>query len=268
MYDYSEDDIKEVLVKIGISSGDTVYCHSNIGLFGRIKKFTDKEGVCSKFYSSIFDIIGKKGTLLVPTFTTHIPTNNKVFDKNNTPSKMGLFAEWVRKHPKSIRSNDPFYSFAANGANANYFCKNIPSNSFAKNSVFDKLYLRNAKLLCLNHPGCTFLHYVERELNVPYRFDKTFSSTIIRNGHLVKQNWKIWVRYLSDDKLGHEPKKFVEFIKNESIGSFASLGRGEMLSLTTTQIYNSVITGLKQDKWFLVRAKKNDTQVIINENHK
>ena len=59
MYDYVEDDIKEILVKIGISSGDTVYCHSNIGLFGRIKNFTDKEGVCSKFYSSIFDIISR-----------------------------------------------------------------------------------------------------------------------------------------------------------------------------------------------------------------
>ena len=268
MYDYVENDIKRILVKIGISSGDTIICHSNIGLFGRIKNFTNKKGLCSIFFSSIFDIIGKKGTLLVPTFTTHIPTNNKVFDVDKTPSKMGLFAEWVREHPKSIRSNDPFYSFAANGALASYFCNNIPHNSFEKNSVFDKLHAKNAKVLCLNHPGCTFLHYVERELNVPYRFDKTFSPSIIQNGHRITQNWKIWVRYLSDDKLAHDPRKFVKFIKDQSIGRYATLGRGEMLTITTTEIYNSVLSGLQQDKWFLVKAKKNDSQVIINKYYK
>ena len=56
MYDYVENDIKKILLKIGISSGDTIICHSNIGLFGRIQNFTNKEGLCSKFFSSIFDI--------------------------------------------------------------------------------------------------------------------------------------------------------------------------------------------------------------------
>ena len=50
MYDYVENDIKKILVKIGVSSGDTIMCHSNIGLFGRIKNFTNKKDICSKFF--------------------------------------------------------------------------------------------------------------------------------------------------------------------------------------------------------------------------
>ena len=66
MYDYVENDIKKILIKIGIAPGDTIICHSNIGLFGRIKNFTNKKGLCSIFFSSIFDIIGKNGTYWYP----------------------------------------------------------------------------------------------------------------------------------------------------------------------------------------------------------
>jgi aminoglycoside 3-N-acetyltransferase len=120
MHDYTGNEIRDALSNIGISLGDTIYCHSNIGLFGYIENYQSKRQVCEQFYKAIFDIIGPKGTLIVPTYTTHIPSNDQVFDSNNTVSKMGVFAEWIRTHNNSIRSLDPFFSVAAIGADADY----------------------------------------------------------------------------------------------------------------------------------------------------
>ena len=264
MNDYKRTDILDALSKVGISSGDTIYCHSNIGLFGIIEDYRSKRGVCEEFYKAIFDIIGSEGTLIVPTYTTHIPSNNEVFDPNSTVSKMGVFAEYIRMLPESIRSLDPFYSISAIGKDANYYCDNIPNNSFSKSSSFDRIYINNVKIVCFNHPGCTFLHFVERELKVPYRFDKTFICRYVINNKLLEEEWKIWVRYLSDDKLVHSPIKFVNFIKNELIAKFANLGRGEVLSIETSKVFDSVRFGLKKDPWFLVNADCKDRSVIID----
>jgi aminoglycoside 3-N-acetyltransferase len=268
MHDYTGNEIRDALSNIGISLGDTIYCHSNIGLFGYIENYQSKRQVCEQFYKAIFDIIGPKGTLIVPTYTTHIPSNDQVFDSNNTVSKMGVFAEWIRTHNNSIRSLDPFFSVAAIGADADYYCQNIPNNSFSKDSIFDQTLINNVKILCLNHPGCTFLHFVERELKIPYRFDKTFNCNQMINGNVVNQDWTIWVRYLSDEKLIHSPTKFVKFIKNESIAHFAKLGRGEILSISASKVFSSVKTGLKNDPWFLINADSNDISVRIDTSHK
>ena len=131
-----------------------------------------------------------------------------------------------------------------------------------------KMLINDAKVLCFNHPGCTFLHYVERELRVPYRFDKSFICEQIIDGKKVKQNWKIWVRYLSDDKLIHSPKKFVEFVKDKSIAKFSEMGRGEILAIPTSMVFDSVKQGLQNDPWFLINADRNDSSVLIDKQYK
>ena len=178
---------------------------------------------------------------------------------------MGVFAEWVRTYPESIRSFDPFYSVSAIGKDANYYCDDIPNNSFSKNSVYDRILNNNIKIVCFNHPGCTFLHFIERELKVPYRFDKTFACSQFINGNIINQNWTIWVHYLSDDKLIHSSTKYMKFIKNESIASFAKLGRGEILSIATSKVFDSVKAGLEKDPWFLINAESNDVSVKIDK---
>ncbi len=264
MHDYTGIEIRNILSEVGILHGDTVYCHSNIGLFGLIDNYQAKEQVCEEFYNALLDIIGQRGTLIVPTYTNSF-SNNQVFDSKNTTSNMGVFAEWVRLHSESVRSHDPAYSVAAIGAKANYYCDNIPNNSFSKDSVFDRIFTNDAKILCLNHPGCTYLHFVERELKVPYRFDKTFNGNQLIDGNIVNQDWTIWVRYLSDDKLIHSPTKFVKYIKNKSIAKYSNLGRGEVLSISASKVFDAVRLGLQDDPWFLINADSDDDSVLIDK---
>ena len=267
MHDYTGIEIRNILSEVGIANGDTLYCHSNIGLFGLINGYQSKEQVCEEFYNAIFDIIGQKGTLIVPTYTNSF-SNNQIFDAKNTASKMGVFAEWVRLNSEGIRSLDPAYSVTAIGAKSNYYSDNIANNSLSEGSVFDRILTNNAKILCLNHPGCTFIHFVERELKVPYRFDKTFNGGQLIDGNIVNQNWTIWVRYLSDDKLIHSPTKFVKYIKNKSLAKFSNLGRGEILSISASKVFDAVRLGLDDDPWFLISADSGDDSVLIDKRYR
>ena len=49
MHDYTGNEIRDMLSNIGISLGDTIYCHSNIGLFGIIENYRSKKDVCESF---------------------------------------------------------------------------------------------------------------------------------------------------------------------------------------------------------------------------
>ena len=105
MFDYDENDIKKSLNRIGLSKGDIIYCHSNIGLFGHIKNFISRDDVCSKFYNSIFNIIGDEGTLIVPTFTSHVQTSIIVFDNLKSGNLDNL--KKIRKSIASVSIGPP-----------------------------------------------------------------------------------------------------------------------------------------------------------------
>ena len=80
----------------------------------------------------------------------------------------------------SIRSYDSSYSVLGIGKNALRMIENAPINSFGENSFFERFYQSEEKILNLNFDaGSTLIHYFERLLNVPYRFDKKASMEFL-----------------------------------------------------------------------------------------
>lgn len=253
MSDYCPEDLARALDQVGLAAGDTVYCHSNIGLFGSVAGVADRDTLCRLYFDAIMDRIGPSGTLIVPTYTYSFGQRQS-FDPDHTESKMGMFAEWVRRHPDSIRSHDPMFSVAVIGNRADRFCTDIPPNSFAQGSTFDRFAKENGTVLCLNHPGCTLLHYVERELGVPYRFDKRFEGEFIHDGRSTIIHWEIFVRYLSDDLLSHDAQPFVAAEKAERRARWTALGRGEVLAIRAADVFETVRDQLCRHPWFLTAA--------------
>ena len=47
MADYSKLDFKKSLLKIGIKKNDNIFCHSNIGFFGKPKNVNSKNQLCN-----------------------------------------------------------------------------------------------------------------------------------------------------------------------------------------------------------------------------
>ena len=259
MFDYTIDDINETLKDVGVKKNDIIYCHSNIAFFGKLKNINNNKKLVKKFFDVLSSRVGFNGLLIFPTYTYSFSKKKKeIFNLHKTKSNMGALSEYVRKMDISKRSMDPFFSSVVVGNKTLDLIQNLPYNSFAKNSLFDRFYQMNGKILNFNFPGCTFIHYIERMLNVSYRFDKNFKGHIILNNKKKLINWKIFVRYLSSGKYIHNPYPLVDYLKKKNISNVKKLGRGEVFLCDSRKIFNTIKTRIKKDSLFLTMGNKHD----------
>jgi aminoglycoside 3-N-acetyltransferase len=253
--DYDKAAIDVCLAGLPLEAGDIVFSHSNAGFFGRLAGAKSGADICAALAEAILRRIGPNGTLVVPTFTYSF-SGGDIFDVDHTPSKMGAFAEWVRKEPRAHRSADPFYSVAAIGARAVEMTRDAPENSFAPGAFFDRLTKAGGKVLNMNFDaGSTLVHYVERELRVPYRFDKSFRGTIREGGVERQARATIWVRYLSDDALTAAFEPFSALAREKGRFVTRPLGRGEIGLIGARDTFDLIKATLPARPWFLTRAE-------------
>lgn len=252
---YSNKDLSVALTQLPLEQGDIIFTHSNLGFFGRPEGISGSAQLCEMFFEAIMARLGNKGTIVVPTFTYSFP-RKQVFDPLKSSSAMGMFAEWVRCHPGSVRSEDPCYSVTAIGSNAADLVGNVPPNSFGDHSFFDRFYQAGGKVLNMNFDaGSTLIHYIERKLDVPYRFDKTFEGVIVSNGRPLPASSTIWVRYMSDNALEFDSKPFDKLARENGVFHVNSLGRGEIGLISAKDTYKLINDTLPKRPWFLTKAE-------------
>lgn len=251
-YDYTKEDIVHSLRHVGITKGNNIFIHSNIGFFGRLEDADNPDDFYRIFKDAIFSIIGKEGTLVVPTFS-YSYCWNRVFDKMNTPGICGFLSEKVRMDPEAIRSDDANFSIAALGKNARYFTEIIPPHSFEENSFWGRFLKENGIICNFNFDsGSTFLHYVEKSLNVDYRYDKKFTGKTITDGKVTES---FFYHYVCDhDKPQDMPnfEKFDRLAKQQGISKTADLGKGQIVAISARDTFNFVREQLKTDPRFLL----------------
>ena len=249
--DYKIADIKSALIKANIKKGDNVLCHSNLGFFGKIDGVKDANSLCKIFLKSFMRVLGKTGTLIVPTFSYSF------FKKQNfdisTKSDTGIFSEYLRKLKNSKRSMDPNFSVAIYGKNKEYFSKITENNTYADNSFFGKFHKKNGKIVTLNFLGSTIIHYYERKLNVPYRFDKKFYGNI--NGKKI--NWIIFSRYLKREFV-HDPLPLTNILRKKKYFYRSKLGKGEITSITSEKLFKIIKKHIKKNQFLLTEKHKYD----------
>jgi aminoglycoside 3-N-acetyltransferase len=138
--DYSKKDFVAALRKAGISSGQTVLCHSNIGFFGIPSEGNNRETADRIVLEGFLDVIGKSGTLIVPTFTYSF-CKNETFDPDLSQSTCGPWSEYVRTQSAARRSLDPLFSVAAIGKKSIELTDNMPCECFGEGSLKRSLKL-------------------------------------------------------------------------------------------------------------------------------
>lgn len=253
--DYTRSEIQDALRTAGIESGDTIFSHGNLGFFGSLENAESKEEYCESFVGAIRDVIGESGTLVVPTFTYSF-TEGNFFDPSETESDMGMLSEYVRTHPDSIRSADPNFSIAALGPKAEYFTQNPPSHSFGQNSFWERFLAVQGKFCNFNFDAAsTFLHYVERCLDVPYRWDKPFAGTIVQDGSTEQRVFYHYVRDLETE--GHSPDfaSFDERARSEDVVVRVDLGKGQIVQISAQDTYEVAENGFIENPSFLITGE-------------
>jgi len=253
-FDYSKDDIVESLIQVGLKKSDNIFNHNNMGFFGKLKDGTDKESYCKIFKDAIFEVIGKDGTLVVPTFTYSFCWN-KIFDKDKTLGTCGIFSEFIRKEPMAYRSDDANFSVAAIGKNANFFTKNCPPHPFGPNSFWERFFLKKGKICNFNFDsGSSFLHYVEKVLNVPYRYDKPFTGKSIINEKLENRTFYHFVHDPDDPNVYPDFTKFDKKARELKLTKTANVGKGQVVCISTHDTMELIKKEIRFHPDFLIKG--------------
>lgn len=164
----NKERIKEDLVKIGLSKNDIVIVHSSLKKIGYV------EGGPNTVIDALLEVIGEKGTLLMPTFTNPFPSmkDYEPFNAKKSASTVGLITDVFWRRKGVLRSTHPSHSVAAFGYYAEEFIKGHTEKSSALgiDSPFHKAVKRGAYVLFL---GTTFSsaslgHIAEVIAQAPY----------------------------------------------------------------------------------------------------
>ena len=120
--------------------------------------------------------------LLMPTFTSGF-NKEGVCDLDLLPSQTGALSEHFRGCRGVQRTRSAFFSFAVHGPDAKTLISLKPEEAWGSGSLYEWLYNHDAAIVTLGlHPThCSYTHYGEwlnRE-QIPYRFNKKFSGTLI-----------------------------------------------------------------------------------------
>ena len=196
IYTSEKEIAKHLKNKIKIDNNSLVFLHLNISGLGILKN-----GMTSII--NAFSKVLKKGVLVIPTFT-YSWSNKKKFSTKTLcdPKNVGLFSNFVLKSKKFKRTHNPNFSVAVmdntkgKSIEKRLINKKTVLTCFGKNSVFDIMYNYSKKkksfiiLLGGAHDDVqfrtTFLHYIEEELLVPYRYKKKIYNPKNKRKYIIQ----------------------------------------------------------------------------------
>lgn len=235
----TESLIHQSFASIGLLSSDVVFIHADAGPAAQLVDIP-KDGRVDEFIEIILSYFDK-GTVIVPTFSYSL-TNGEVFNREQTPSSVGSFSEKFRKYNGVKRSSHPVFSVGAYGVEKDYYTQTVLSDCFGEGTVFDKLFKHDAKIICI---GCslnraTFVHFVEQNLGVDYRYPKMFKGELICNDVKHSVETRYFVRNLDIDTSCDLSSLKAECAMDGSLQQ-ANLGRFPILSISAQEFFNSAI---------------------------
>jgi aminoglycoside 3-N-acetyltransferase len=119
---------------------------------------------------ALFEAIGPRGTLVMPTLSFSWVGLGSPYDKRRTLSKVGAITEAFRRRPGALRSSHPTHSVAACGAKARFIVSghSLDQPVFSKKGAYGKLYELDARILMMAPLGTnTIMHMAEELAGVP-----------------------------------------------------------------------------------------------------
>jgi aminoglycoside 3-N-acetyltransferase len=242
----------KILRNIGLKKNDIVFVHSNLSNLSFKKNFFE---ICEDLYQSIIYIIGNESSLLVPTFTYQNFNDKRIFKNKETFSETGLFPEFIRLKKNSQRTNHPLYSLSGVGKNLDLIFKDINRNSTGKGSPFERMYKFDVKILHIDIQlvhACTFLHFVEEQMNVPYRYSKYYDYQIIDdNNKKIILDFENYVRMTEFYKFPKQ-SSYVQrdLIKNKVI-KLNKIGKSFFSLVSSKKLYDFFSKKLKINPFYI-----------------
>jgi aminoglycoside 3-N-acetyltransferase len=207
------DRITAALEELGVAPDDTLLVHSGLQGSGRVAGARSRD----KLDTIVGGLAGAvpNGTLLMPTFTYSF-CRHEVFDRDASPSTVGLLTEHFRRLPGVRRTAEPIFSCAVLGRVEPAWEEPLftvgDKDCFGPESVFAYLLSRAGRVLFydVGFAFCTFVHHVEQLLGADYRYRQRFTGTVRDGAREQPAAVDYLVRKLDEEVLPHfEPLEAV-----------------------------------------------------------
>jgi len=152
-------------------------------------------GAVQRILDALLPVFGDR-TLLMPTFVKGYVDGICNLDKER--SSTGTLTECYRVSPGVQRTLSAFFPFSVSGKAVDELIDLAPTHAWGEGSVYEWMEKRNACFLMLgtNPTQCSYLHRFEWLVRdkIDYRYNKTFSGNIIRDGSVMKLTETLYVR--------------------------------------------------------------------------
>lgn len=263
---YTRAGLLQAIEAAGIGAGDAVSLQVSLGRLGLpVGVDRDYTALSTFVIEAFLEVLGSRGTLIVPTYTYSIGRGT-LFEVETTPSSIGEFPEVFRHRHGVVRSRDPMMSSAAIGPRAGDVLRNISCSCYGEGSAFHRMREVNAKICTLGISlyWATFRHHIEEIAGVPFRFSKSFTGIVRERGIDSRETWSYFAAPLADNcqpnGLPLERKA-----RERGLVSVASVGRGEIMAIGAKEYFEFGLEEFRSDPWLTAKGPPADPEVIFKD---
>ena len=257
--------IEGALKEAGVEQGDIILVHSDSSA---VREFTGLMwgDALRLLKESFLRVLGENGTLIVPTFNWDF-CKGKPYSHEKTRSQVGMFTNNVLFDERSIRSFHPIYPFAAIGPAAMDLFTDISKSSFGEDSVFHRLHQINAKIVFFNisFESCTFIHYVEQQKGISYRFLKQFTGKVSIGEKEYTDTFDFYARYLDRDIHPYFNRLFKDLLSTNNIREVKLINKYPILLSKCDVIYQNALKGMESEPFYLIKSPPKMPTMELND---
>ena len=252
---YTQKEIISALKKVGLTRGDIVYIHSRLFTLGKMKEGNTKEELCKRILDAFFEVISDDGTLVVPAFTTQTQRYGMPFILEETECMTGIFSEYIRCRPDSVRSLHPINSVTAIGKRKFEICKDTSASNYGIDSPFDRMLQMEAKAVNLGMDiySNSWAHYLEAVYGVPHVYNKLLDVAVYEKGKRVDKSFFGNLRYL-DFNISNNYKYFDSVLIERNLLKIERIGNGDVSCISSVTYMQVGLELLKKDPYAFLDA--------------
>lgn len=216
-------------------------------------KFKNRNQFVNFYFNLFKQLLGSESLFITPSFSYSFSKNekNKIFDIKKSIPKTSIIAKYLFKRKNISRTIDPMFSVLIFGKNKKKYLVS-DNDSFGPNSIFDKIFKENFKLISfgIDKFDPTFVHYVEQYFNefkkkIKYRKIYKINGTII-DKIKKKITYKSFLRVLSKRRV-YDDKNILFDLKKQKKINHIKIFNGNIYICNAQDYFNQAIKGLSKN---------------------
>ncbi|MDG5801027.1 AAC(3) family N-acetyltransferase [Marinilabiliaceae bacterium ANBcel2] len=201
--------IKELVENLNLPLNRILFLHVKLKGIDDDICYAERTKLIIKYIEELY----KPKTILIPTFTYSF-TKTGIFNRATSSCEVGRFGEEARMaYSSRHRTINPVFSVI--DTNQYFSSYNIDeTTAFGQNSLFDLLNDIGHVIVNINLERIlfTFLHYIEEQKEVFYRYNKTFKGKVScdgKNYRFIKYNYFVRDLELDTRRRYNKTKNFL-----------------------------------------------------------